>query len=288
MKNLDIALLRTFLHVAETRSMTFAAQRLHMTQGAVSQQIKRLEEVLDRRLLDRGKSGITLTPEGELLLHKARSMVEMNDSILAAMVMTEVAGTVRLGVPHDLMVMHLPTILPAFVKAYPEVEISLLAGSSTELRKNFDSGLLDLAIIEEPTVSAEGELLALERPVWAGKHDGCAWQKRPLPICLVSDTCVFKPSVIRELARASIDWRNVVDYPSMEAIAATVQADLAVTALLPSTVPTGLDVLGAETGLPQLDEFAVSLSMPAHGASAASMALAEAIRVAYAGRRAIS
>lgn len=288
MKNLDIALLRTFLHVAETRSMTFAAQRLHMTQGAVSQQIKRLEEVLDRRLLARGKSGITLTPEGELLLLKARSMVEMNDSILAAMAVTEVAGTVRLGVPHDLMVMHLPTILPAFVKAYPKVEISLLAGSSTELRKNFDSGLLDLAILEEPASHAQGELLTVERPVWAGKRDGSAWQKRPLPICLVSDTCVFKPSVIRELARASIDWRNVVDYPSMEAITATVQANLAVTALLPSTVPPGLDVLGAQAGLPQLDEFAISLRMPAHGASAASMALAEAIRVAYAARRTIS
>ncbi|MFZ6731902.1 LysR family transcriptional regulator [Undibacterium sp. Ji42W] len=282
MKNLDIGLLRTFLHVAETHSMTFAAQRLHMTQGAVSQQIKRLEEVLDKRILDRGRSGVSLTVEGQVLLQKARSLVEMNDAILASMTLAEVAGTVRLGVPHDLMVMHLPHILPAFVKAYPLVEISLLAGSSNELMKNFDSGLLDLAIIEAPAGSAQGELLALERPVWAGKRDGSAWQKRPLPICLVSETCVLKPTVIRELARAGIDWRNVVDYPSMEAISATVQADLAVTALLPSTVPPGLDVIGAEADLPVLDEFAISLRMPAHGASAASMALAKAIRGAYA------
>ncbi|MFZ6657177.1 LysR family transcriptional regulator [Undibacterium sp. TJN19] len=282
MKNLDIGLLRTFLHVAETRSMTFAAQRLHMTQGAVSQQIKRLEEVLDRRILDRGKTGVTLTPEGELLLMKARTLVEMNDSILATLAITEVAGIVRIGVPHDLMVMHLPNILPAFVKAYPLVEISLLAGSSTELIRSFDSGLLDLAILEEPATHAQGELLAMERPVWAGKKDGGAWQKRPLPICLVSETCVFKPTVLRELARASIDWRNVVDYPSMEAITATVQADLAVTALLPSTVPPGLDILGEEAGLPVLDEFAISLRIPAHGISAASLALADAIRSAYA------
>lgn len=283
MKNLDIGLLRTFLHVAETRSMSFAAQRLHMTQGAVSQQIKRLEDMVGKRLLDRARSGVSLTAEGQVLLQKARSLVEMNDAILTSMTLAEVAGTVRLGVPHDLMVMHLPNILPAFVKAYPQVEISLLAGSSNELMKNFDSGLLDLVIIEAPAGSAQGELLALERPVWAGKRDGSAWQKRPLPICLVSETCVFKPTVVRELARASIDWRNVVDYPSMEAISATVQADLAVTALLPSTVPPGLDIFGEEAGLPLLDEFAISLRMPAHGASAASMALAEAIRGAYAG-----
>lgn len=237
--------------------------------------------MLDKRILDRTKSGVTLTTEGNALLQKARSLVEMNDAILASMTLTEVAGTVRLGVPHDLMVMHLPNILPAFVKAYPLVEISLMAGSSNELMKNFDSGLLDLAIIEEPAASALGELLAMERPVWAGKRDGSAWQKRPLPICLVSETCVFKPTVLRELARVSIDWRNVVDYPSIEAISATVQADLAVTALLPSTVPPGLDILGVGTGLPVLDEFAISLRMPTLGASAASMALADAIRGAY-------
>ncbi|MFZ6721940.1 LysR family transcriptional regulator [Undibacterium sp. Ji49W] len=282
MKNLDIGLLRTFLHVAETGSMTFAAQRLHMTQGAVSQQIKRLEQMMDRRVLDRGKGGVHLTVEGERLLIKVRAMVEMNDEILSALTITEVTGTIRIGVPHDLMVMHLPNILPAFVKTYPSVEISLMAGSSTELTKSFDSGLLDLAIIEEPATHARGELLVMERPVWVARRDGVAWQKRPLPLCLVSETCAFKPTVMRELARASIDWRNVVDYPSIEAITATVQADLAVTALLPSTVPPGLDILGSEAGLPLLDEFAISLRLPAHGASAACLALAEAIRLAYA------
>lgn len=281
MKNLDLRLVRTFLHVAETQSMTFAAQRLHMTQGAVSQQIMRLEQVLEMRILDRGKGGVSLTAEGERLLPKVRTLVEMNDEILSTLAATEIAGTVRLGVPHDLMVMHLPHILPAFVKNFPLVEISLLAGSSAELTKSFDSGLLDLALIEAPVSQAQGQLLALERPVWIGKRTGSAWQKRPLPICLVSETCVFKPTVLRELARATIDWRNVVDYPSIEAIIATVQADLAVTALLPSTVPPGLEILGSEAGLPPLEEFAISLRLPANGPSAACLALANAICVVY-------
>src|SRR5471032_1168934 len=132
MRNLDIALLRTLLQVADTASMTLAAKRLHMTQGAVSQQVRRLEQMLGQTLLVRGKKGTQLTAQGERLLPQMRKLVGLNDAMLAQMPTPDIAGQVRLGVPHDLMGTHLPPILQAFARQFPAVDIVLVAGSSAE------------------------------------------------------------------------------------------------------------------------------------------------------------
>lgn len=280
-RNLDIGLLRTLIHVAECGSMTGAARRLHMTQGAVSQQVKRLELALNQVILKRGKGGAGLTGDGERLLLKARQLVGMNDEILAARPAPEIGGQVRLGVPHDLMASHLPPILQAFAHSYPQVEIVLTAGSSHELIKAYGNGSVDLALMEQPLALASAERLSVEQAVWVGAAQGLAWTRRPLPICLVSDTSVFRPPLAAALAGAGIAWRSVVDYPGIEAVAATVQADLAVTALLASTVPPHLALLDQHAGLPSLPAFAITLHAPPHGASAACGALAQAIRDAY-------
>jgi DNA-binding transcriptional LysR family regulator len=281
MRNLDISLLRTLLQVAEADSMTVAARRLHMTQGAVSQRIMRLEQAVGQILLLRGKNANVLTAEGERLLPQARKLVELNDELIASMQTPEVSGAVRLGVPHDLMGTHLPPILQAFTGQYPLVTITLVAGSSAELKHAFETGAVQLALMEEVADAAGGETLAVERPVWAGKAGGNAWRQRPLPVCLVSATCVFRPPMVAALAAADMAWRNVIDYPDMEAVAATVQSDLAVTVLLPSTIPASLLVLDAAAGLPPLPPFAITMHTPARGANAACAALAQAIRAAY-------
>ena len=71
-RNLDTALLRAFVAVAETGGMTSAGQVLNLTQAAVSQQIKRLEESFDARLFERDRRGLVLTTRGERLLGLAK------------------------------------------------------------------------------------------------------------------------------------------------------------------------------------------------------------------------
>ena len=83
---LDSDLMRSFLAVADSGSVTIAAARLFRTQSAVSLQIKRLEEVLGCDVLDRSARKVGLTAEGEQLLGYARKMLALNDeaSILRA------------------------------------------------------------------------------------------------------------------------------------------------------------------------------------------------------------
>lgn len=281
MRNLDVALLRTFIQVTESGSMTVAASRLHLTQGAVSQQIKRLEELLGCSLLKRDKQKTAPTADGKRLLAQASRLVALNDEIWAEMRTPDIAGQVRLGVPFDLVSALLSRTLHGFSQSHPKVDISIISGSSADLAGAMAKGKVDLAIIEEPAATATGDWLSTEKLVWVAKRGGSAYSKRPLPLCLVSDTCVFRPAIFDALKEKQIECRIVFDNASIEATAATVRADLAVTAWLASTVPADLEILKNVSGLPPLPDYSVMLHMPGGGSSAPVAALAEAIKRTY-------
>ena len=134
-RNLDTAVLRTFLGVVDAASMTSAAAALNLTQAAVSQQIKRLEELFGAQLFERDRRGMKLTHAGEQLFGKARKLVALNDEIFAEMTAPTEEGEVRFGVPYDLVNTYLPPILKNFAKAFPRVKISLVSKPSVILRR---------------------------------------------------------------------------------------------------------------------------------------------------------
>ena len=277
-RNLDTGLVRTFVAVTEKASMTAAANALHLTQGAVSQQVKRLEEMLGCSLFERDRRGLRLTPPGERLFSQARKLIALNDAIWAEMTTVAVAGQVRLGVPPDLVVSHLAPVLRAYADAFPQVELSLVCAPSPELLEALAMGRVDLAVVEEPAGPSAGECLGIERLVWIGAKAGAAHLKRPLPVSMVAGTCAFRPAALAALTGHRVEWRTVFENGSMEAALATVRADMAVSAWLASTIPPDLDILPSSFGLPELPAFAINLHFPCHHATAAAMKVAQHIR----------
>jgi DNA-binding transcriptional LysR family regulator len=277
-RNLDLGLVRTFVAVADMASMTVAANALHLTQGAVSQQVKRLEEALGCSLFKRDRRGLRLTPAGERLFGHARRLLSLNDEIWAEMTTSAVEGRIRLGLPHDLVGSHLTPVLKAYAEAFPRVELTLVCASSPELVEALTMGRVDLAVVEEPVGPSAGECLSIERLVWVGAKAGTAHLKRPLPVSMVADTCAFRPAVLAALNEHGVPWRTVFENGSIEATAATVRADLAVTAWLASTAPPDLDILPAAFGLPDLPNFAISLCLPRHPPGTATVELARYVR----------
>jgi DNA-binding transcriptional LysR family regulator len=277
-KNLDVTLLRTFVAAADHGSMTVVSNVLHMTQSAVSQQIKRLEDMLGCTLFEREKRGLRLTEPGEKLLANARRLLVLNDAIWVEMTERRVEGSVRLGLPYDLVGAGLLPLMKSYTERFPDVDISLVCASSPELKQKLADGAIDLCVIEEPINSSGGECLAIERLVWVGAKGGSAHRKTPLPVSMVTDTCAFRPSVFAALGEEGRRWRTVFENGNIEATTATVRTDLAVTAWLASTVPADLDILGAADGLPELPSFAINLHMAEKGANAAVDELARHIR----------
>ncbi|MDK4714109.1 LysR family transcriptional regulator [Rhizobium sp. CNPSo 4039] len=277
-RNFDIALIRTFATVADQGSMTISANMLHMTQGAVSQQIKRLEDMLGCALFERDRRGLRLTEAGERLRGNARRLLALNDEIWVDMTESTVRGGVRLGVPYDLVGATLAPVLKSYAERHPQVEISLVCASSPELLEELGKGTVDLCVVEEPYGTSRGECLAVERLVWVGAKAGNAHRKVPLPISMVADTCAFRSSVFAALSEGGLRWRTVFENGNIEATTATVRTDLAVTAWLASTVPADLDILAVEQGLPELPVFSINLHLPKSWATPQALELARHIR----------
>lgn len=284
-RNLDTALVRTFVTVADKASMTAAANALHLTQGAVSQQIKRLEEVFGCSLFERDRHGLRLTRFGERLFGKGKRLLSLNDEIWSEMATSAVAGEVRLGVPYDLVGTMLAPVLKTYVETYPQVEISLVCASSPELVAALAAGRIDLAVIEEPVGPSAGDCLAIDRLVWVGSKGGIARHKRPLPVSMVAETCAFRPAVLAALGEHGLEWRTVFENGNLDATTATVRSDLAVTTWLASTVPADLDILSADPELPALPNFSINLHLPKHGVEPAAREFAACIRDGLARRQ---
>jgi DNA-binding transcriptional LysR family regulator len=262
-RNLDLDLIRTFIAVADSGSMTVAANLLHMTQGAVSQQIKRLEDVLDCLLFVRKTRKLELSRQGEQFLVNARKLLRLNDEIWADMTGQPLRGALRVGVPYDL-VTRLAPAMKAFAEVHPNVDVSLLCATSPELREAVDSGRVDVSLVEYLASEAEGEVVCTEPLLWVKGRGSDAWQKRPLPLSMVDERCAFRPVVLGALAQEGIAWRTVFESGNIEATAATVRAGLAITTWLASTVPADLETLTPQAaGLPALPAFAICLRLPA-------------------------
>src|SRR5262245_58228158 len=124
-RDIDIALLRAFVAVVETGSVTGAATLLNLTQAAVSQQLKRLEELFGTDLFERHHKRLSLKPAGERLTAHAQKLIALNDEVWGTMSAPAYEGEVRLGVPHDIVGPYLPPILKRFDKAWPRVRVSM-------------------------------------------------------------------------------------------------------------------------------------------------------------------
>ena len=276
-RTLDLTLLRTFVAVVEKASMTAAANAMNLTQGAVSQQVRRLEGVVGCSLLVRDRRHLRLTTAGERLFGQARRILRLNDEIWADIKMDAVEGRVRLGVPPDLVGAVLAPVLKAYAEAFPRVELVLVCAPSPELLESMSTGLVDLAIAEEAIGASQGECLAVERLVWVGAEAGTAHEKRPLPLSMVASTCAFRAIALAALDRDGIGWRTVFEGGSVDATVATVRADLSVSAWMASIVPPGLEILPPTSRMPSLPNFAINLHAPSDGAIPVA-ALAQTIR----------
>jgi DNA-binding transcriptional LysR family regulator len=280
-RNIDTSLLRSFVAVAETGSMTTAARQLHLTQAAVSQQIKRLEELFDRPLFDRDLRKLTLTSSGGMLLAKAPRLLAMNDEIWATMTAPDFAGEVRLGVPHDIISPYIPPILKSFDKAWPDVRVYIVAGVTVELQEQLKNGAVDLCLTTEQSPQKGGEKLLREPLVWVGAPNGTAYLRDPLPVALGDQGCIFRNAVLERLAKAGRNWRSVCETSAMQPLYVSVEADLGVTALLASSVPANLAILGPNGDLPKLPDFHICLYLPRAGSSDIADELARHIRGAF-------
>lgn len=251
MRNLDVTTLRSFVAVADLGGVTKAAGFLHLTQSAVSMQLKRLEELIGVGLLDRSGRGIALTAEGEQLLGYARRMVTLNDEVIRRLTHEEFEGQITLGVPTDIVYPVVPRAMQQFAAAYPRVKVHLVSSYTRDLKPRFDKGEIDIILTTEGETGAGAEGLCTLPLVWIGAPGGATWRRRPLRFAS-GEKCLFRSHAIRMLDEAGIEWEMAVATTSERTVEATVSADLGIMAMIEGTQAPYFEVIEHGGALPDL------------------------------------
>lgn len=258
MRTLDLTTLRSFVAVADSGGVTRAAGVLHLTQSAVSMQIKRLEEALDIQLFDRAGRGIALTAAGEQLLGYARRMLEMNDEVVTRLTAQEYEGEIVLGLPHDIIYPYVPPVLRRFSLDLPRMRVRLLSEPSRVLREMFGRGEVDVILTTEEQPGPGGEVLVRLPLHWIGGIGGSAWRQDPLPVAICSN-CIFRHDVLRRLNASGREWELVTDSDQDTAIDAAVGADLAISPSIEGNLPPQTEVIPHKGALPDPGETRIIL-----------------------------
>jgi DNA-binding transcriptional LysR family regulator len=271
---LDIDQLRTFIAIAETGSFTKAAEVVNKTQSAVSMQMKRLEERIERPIFARDGRASKLTEDGTRLLDYARRLVKLNVETVAAFSDEALSGRVRLGVPDDYADRYLPEIMARFSRAYPSVELTVICEPSFDLLERIDANEIDLAIVTNCESKRAAETFRRERLLWVTSNRHSTHLEEPLPLALGRPTCSWRRIAVERLESVSRPYRVLYSSSNAGAVAAAVLAGLAVSVLAESGLRPGMRVLTANDGFPELPSCRVGLVRSAHESSALADALA--------------
>ncbi len=274
---IDIDQLRTFIAIAETGSFTKAADLVHKTQSAVSMQMKRLEERLDRPIFTRDGRASKLTEDGERLLNYARRIVKLNIEALSVFSDSELSGRVRLGVPDDYADRYLPEIMARFSRAYPSVELTITCQSSIELIELIDENELDLAIVTNCEGARPAESFRRERLLWVSSNRHSIHLEERLPLALGRPSCMWRQSAIDQLETIGRPYRVLFTSANAGAVSAAVLSGLAVSVFPESGLRPGMRVLTPAEGFPELPSCNIGLIRNPHERPKLADALADHI-----------
>lgn len=277
-RNIDIDLLRAFVTIYETGTFSHAAERLGRTQSTISQQIKKLEEILEREVFDRSGRKVSLSTHGEVLLLYARQMLRLNDEIVARVVNPDIEGTVRFGTPEAFAATHLPEVVARFAKSYPSVALEVNCDLTQNLLEGYKRGDYDIILIKrDATTRRRGRRVWHESLVWVAANRTLAQTDGPLPLVLSPHPCIYRQKALAALEKAGRDWRAVYTSHSLAGRIAAVKAGLGVAVMPKDVVPRGLFIIEESRILPKLEEIEIALLKKDRASEPAVERLAEHI-----------
>jgi DNA-binding transcriptional LysR family regulator len=145
--------LKVFCDVVETKSFSAAASQNFVTQSAVSQQIRNLEERYGRRLLERTRGNVQLTPAGDILYQVSKEIVQRYEEMEARLqALTQVvAGTIRVATVHSVGLYELSGQIKRYLKAFPQVHLHLEYSRASKIYEDALKGNIDLGVVAYPS-----------------------------------------------------------------------------------------------------------------------------------------
>ena len=258
MKALDVEAVQAFVLVADLNSFTRAAEAMETTQSTVSLKIKRLEDGLGRRLLERTPRLVRLSAEGSAFLGAARNLVAAHQSAITAFAIEH--RRLIVGISHHVVGAELATLLKRMNASDPGLVLEVHIETSRAVLEAFDGGALDAAIVLGHDIARRrGEVLFEEPFGWMAAPDFHCPPGAPLRLAAQAEPCSVRAMAIGALDAAGIAWTEVFVGGGVATIGAAISAGLAVAALARRVAPSDTVDLGQRLGLPPLPSREVIL-----------------------------
>jgi DNA-binding transcriptional LysR family regulator len=250
--SLDIRMLRSLISVVDTGSITETARQLGRTQPAITLQIQRLEEITGKVLFHHEGRRMNLTPDGDMVLGYARSILRLHDELLSRLSSPDVQGHVVLGVPDLYAAYMLPSVLSVFREAFPRIRVELRCALSTPTVERVRRGEVDVALVTRMNDFTRGLVVHQEQLVWMVSENSRAQFENPVPLALLPPGNIYREFAIEYVERTGRRWQIVCVSESASGLHAAVHAGMAVTVLGRCALVKGMRELTPEDGFPSL------------------------------------
>lgn len=256
--------LYVFHTVARLKSFTKAAEALHMTQPAITFQVRQLEEEFDTRLFDRSHNGISLTRVGKCVYDYAERILDLNAEMESAVqvVTGKIGGDITVGASTTIAEYMLPPLLTRFSAAFPETTLHLHVSNTRAVVAMMESAEIDMGIVEGPVAN---DLLAAdlcrtdELVAIVGPSHPLAGRPAITPAELIRHPFVLREvgsgtraALVSYLSAHNLDPEQLdvlMELASLEAIKHIVHSELAISVLSRTAIAKELR-LGALSTIP--------------------------------------
>ena len=258
--NLDLDLLRTFVAVADLNTFAAAAAAVCRTQSAVSQQMQRLEQLVEKELFARHGRNKLLTEHGIQLLGYARKILRFNDEACSSLMFSTLQGMLTIGSSDESADTILPFLLNRISAVYPKLALDVRVKRHAEMSEMLKANEVDLALTTHRLDNFESITLRTSPTLWYCAADYILPPGEALPLVLLDEPSPFRDMIGGTLNAANIPWRVTYIASTLSAVRAAVKAGLGITARPVEMMSPELRVLGSKEGLPPLPDTEYLLS----------------------------
>ena len=257
MTTLDVDAVRSFIAIADYQSFTRAADALGTTQGAISVKLKRLENHVGQKLIERTPRQVRLSAQGAVFMESAREFLAAHDRAVAGLSTTR--RRFRLGIATHVGGREVPTLLARLHAHDPALTIEVRLNDSRELLDAFDRGDIDAAIIRREDDRRDGEVLGPEHFGWFATPEFTHQSGEPLRLAASSPACGIRNAVNRALDAVGITWNEVFLGCGSFAVAEAVAAGLATSVFPLRLAPEGTIEISRRFALPAIPSSEIVL-----------------------------
>ena len=251
MKALDLEAVQAFVLTADFKSFTRAAEAMDTTQSAVSLKIKRLEDGLGRKLVERTPRLVRLSADGNAFLEPARHLVAAHHGAIGSFGLEQ--RRLIVGISHHIVGGELPMLLKRMSAAEPSLVLEMRVSTSREVLEDLERGAIDAAIVlRHDNRRRDGETILEEAFAWMAAADFEYRAGEPLRLATQAEPCSVRSMAIDALTAAGIPWTEAFVGGGVATTGAAVSAGLAVAALGRRVAPRDAVDVGAKFNLPPL------------------------------------